>query len=133
MAKQKKEIHKVEMTDGKRAIIQQLFQEYNIESATDLQDALKDLLGSTIKQMMETEMDEHLGYSKSERSDSENAHNGYKTKSGRRIFPPLTRKLSLCMQKHDHQTDFRNHGRYLRFRGFRGIHIRCYRQNPASD
>ena len=27
MARQKKEIHKVEMTDGKRAIIQQLFQE----------------------------------------------------------------------------------------------------------
>ena len=80
MAKQKKEIHKVEMTDGKRAIIQQLFQEYNIESATDIQDALKDLLGGTIKEMMETEMDEHLGYSKSERSDSENARNGYKTK-----------------------------------------------------
>jgi len=81
MARQKKEIHKVEMTDGKRAIIQQLFQEYNIESATDIQDALKDLLGGTIKQMMETEMDEHLGYSKSERSDSENTRNGYKTKS----------------------------------------------------
>ncbi|SHL07760.1 hypothetical protein SAMN05216582_14010 [Selenomonas ruminantium] len=47
MARQKKEIHKVEMTDGKRAIIQQLFQEYNIESATDIQDALKDLLGGT--------------------------------------------------------------------------------------
>ena len=42
MARKKKEIHKVEMTDGKRAIIQQLFQEYNIESATDIQDALKD-------------------------------------------------------------------------------------------
>ena len=81
MARKKKEIHKVEMTDGKRAIIHQLFQEYNIESATDIQDALKDLLGGTIKEMMETEMDEHLGYSKSERSDSENARNGYKTKS----------------------------------------------------
>ncbi len=80
MARQKKGIHKVEMTDGKRAIIQQLFQEYNIESATDIQDALKDLLGGTIKQMMETEMDEHLGYSKSECSDSDNARNGYKTK-----------------------------------------------------
>ena len=48
MARQKKEIHKVEMTDGKSAIIQQLFQEYNIESATDIQDALKDLLGGTV-------------------------------------------------------------------------------------
>ncbi|SKA01481.1 hypothetical protein SAMN05660900_02119, partial [Megasphaera cerevisiae DSM 20462] len=62
MAKQRKEIHKVEMTDGKRAIIQQLFQEYTIEKPNDIQDALKDLLGGTIKEMMESEMDEHLGY-----------------------------------------------------------------------
>ena len=80
MAKQRKEIHKVEMTDGKQAIIQQLFQEYNIEKPNDIQEALKDLLGGTIKEMMESEMDEHLGYSKSERSDSENARNGYKSK-----------------------------------------------------
>lgn len=81
MAKRKKEVHKVQMTEGKRAIIQQLFQEYDIESANDIQDALKDLLGGTIKEMMETEMKEHLGYSKSERSDSENARNGYKPKT----------------------------------------------------
>jgi hypothetical protein len=61
MAKQRKEVHKVRMTEGKRALIQQLFQEYNIESATDIQDALKDLLGGTIENMMEVEMDEHLG------------------------------------------------------------------------
>ena len=30
MAKQQKEVHKIQMTDGKREIIQQLFQEYNI-------------------------------------------------------------------------------------------------------
>lgn len=81
MAKQRKDVHKVQMTEGKRAIIQQLFQEYDIESAKDIQDALKDLLGGTIKEMMESEMDEHLGYSKSERSDSDNARNGYKSKT----------------------------------------------------
>ena len=32
-----------------------------------IQDALKDLLGGTIKEMMEAEMDDHLGYEKSER------------------------------------------------------------------
>ena len=37
------------------------------KSAQDIQDALKDLLGGTIKEMMESEMDEHLGYRKSER------------------------------------------------------------------
>ena len=55
MAKQKKPVHKVQMTEGKRDIIRMLLQEYDIESAHDIQDALKDLLGGTIKEMMETE------------------------------------------------------------------------------
>jgi len=80
MAKEKKPVHKVQMTEGKREIIRQLFQEYDIESTTDIQNALKDLLGGTIKEMMEVEMDDHLGYEKSERSDSDNYRNGYKSK-----------------------------------------------------
>ena len=62
MAREKKPVHKVQMTEGKRNIIQMLLQEYDIESAQDIQDALKDLLGGTIKEMMEAEMDGHLGY-----------------------------------------------------------------------
>jgi hypothetical protein len=62
MAREKKPVHKVQMTDGKRNIIQQLLQEYDIQSAEDIQNALKDLLGGTIKEMMEAEMDSHLGY-----------------------------------------------------------------------
>ena len=53
MAKQKKPVHRVEMTEGKRNIIRQLLEEYDIETAEDIQDALKDLLGGTIKEMME--------------------------------------------------------------------------------
>ena len=68
------------MTEGKRNIIQQLLQEYDIQSAEDIQEALKDLLGGTIKEMMEAEMDEHLGYQKSQRSDSDDYRNGYKSK-----------------------------------------------------
>lgn len=49
MAREKKQ-YKVQMTDGKRNIIRQLLQEYDIESAQDIQDALKDLLGGTIKE-----------------------------------------------------------------------------------
>ena len=67
--REKKPVHKVVMTEGQRNIIQQLLQEYDIETAEDIQDALKDLLGGTIKEMMEAEMDDHLGYQKSERSD----------------------------------------------------------------
>ena len=80
MAKPKKPVHKVEMTDGKRNIIRMLLEEYDIESALDIQDALKDLLGGTIKEMMESEMDEHLGYEKSQRSDNPDSRNGYKSK-----------------------------------------------------
>ena len=78
--REKKPVHKVVMTEGKRNIIQQLLQEYDIETAEDIQDALKDLLGGTIKEMMEAEMNDHLGYQKSERSDSDDYRNGYKSK-----------------------------------------------------
>ena len=78
--REKKPVHKVVMTEGKRNIIQQLLREYDIETAEDIQDALKDLLGGTIKEMMEAEMDDHLGYQKSERSDSDDYRNGYKSK-----------------------------------------------------
>ena len=82
MAREKKPVHKVVMTEGKRSIIHQLFQEYDIQSAEDIQEALKDLLGGTIKELMETEMDEHLGYPKSQRSDSEDYRNGRITAMG---------------------------------------------------
>ena len=80
MARQKKPVHRVQMTEGKRNIIHQLLEEYDIQSAEDIQDALKDLLGGTIKEMMEAEMDDHLGYSKSQRSESDDYRNGYKSK-----------------------------------------------------
>ena len=81
MANRKKEVYKPKpMTEGKRNIIQGLLQEYDIETADDIQDALKDLLSGTLKEMMETEMDDHLGYEKYERSDEKNYRNGTKSK-----------------------------------------------------
>ncbi|OQB14906.1 MAG: hypothetical protein BWY15_00720 [Firmicutes bacterium ADurb.Bin193] len=41
MAKEKKPIPKVQMTEGKRNIIHQLLEEYEIETAEDIQVALK--------------------------------------------------------------------------------------------
>ena len=54
------------MKARRQAEILAIIQEYDIETAEDIQDALKDLLGGTIKEMMEAEMDDHLGYQKSE-------------------------------------------------------------------
>ena len=81
MANRKKEVYKVgTMTEGKRNLIAGLLSEYDIQTADDIQDALKDLLGGTIQEMMEAEMDEHLGYDKYERSSESNYRNGTKTK-----------------------------------------------------
>ena len=81
MANRKKEVYKPKpMTEGKRNIIQGLLQEYNIETADDIQNALKDLLFGTIQEMLEAEMDDHLSYAKYERSSENNFRNGTKSK-----------------------------------------------------
>lgn len=49
MAREKKTVRKVVMTEEKRNIIQQLLQEYIIQSAEDIQEALKGLLEGAIK------------------------------------------------------------------------------------
>lgn len=83
----KKNVHKIgPLTEGKRKVISALLEEYDIESAEDIQEALKDLLGGTIKSMMEAEMDNHLGYEKSERSSNPNYRNGTKPKHVRSSY-----------------------------------------------
>ena len=47
------------MSEGKKNIIGMLLKEYDIRSARDIEDALKDLLGGTIQEMLEAELDEH--------------------------------------------------------------------------
>ena len=84
MANKKKEVFRPgPMTEGKRNIIQGLLQEYDIQSAADIQEALKDLLGGTIKEMMEAEMDDHLGYSKYDykNKETDDSRNGYSPKT----------------------------------------------------
>ena len=74
------------MSEGKKNIIGMLLEEYDIKTAKDIEDALKDLLGGTIQEMLEAEMDEHLGYEAYERSDNPDSRNGKKTKKIRGNF-----------------------------------------------
>lgn len=68
------------LSNEKKEVIRSLLEMYDIESVGDIQEALKDLLGDTIQDMLETEMDNHLGYDPYERTDNENSRNGYKNK-----------------------------------------------------
>lgn len=74
------------MSEGKKNIIGMLLEEYDIKTAKDIEDALKDLLGGTIQEMLESEMDEHLGYHEYERSENPDYRNGKKTKKIRGNF-----------------------------------------------
>jgi hypothetical protein len=48
------------LSEEKRSIIGQLIEMYDIKTAADIQEALKDLLGGMIQSMLETELDEQV-------------------------------------------------------------------------
>jgi len=71
------------ITPEKKEVIANLIEMYDIKTMADIQDALKDLLGGTIQGMLETELDEELGYEKHEKTEEPktNYRNGYKPKT----------------------------------------------------
>lgn len=77
MARQRK------LTPERKALIQILLSHYKPEDAQDVQAMLRDLLGDTIQQMLEAEMDDHLGYSKYDYKNkhTDDSRNGYSPKT----------------------------------------------------
>lgn len=69
------------LSEEKKNIIGQLIEMYDIKTAADIQEALKDLLGGTIQSMLEAELDEQV----EEREEADPAYhdsrNGYKPKT----------------------------------------------------
>ena len=76
MARQRK------LTPERKAFVQGLLEHYKPETAQDVQDMLKDLLGDTLQGLLEAEMDDELGYSKYDYANKEtdNSRNGYSKK-----------------------------------------------------
>lgn len=62
-------------------ITKMLIEEYQPETVQDLQDALKDLLGNTMEQMLKSELDEHLDYEYGQTPLSLNTRNGSSKKT----------------------------------------------------
>lgn len=133
MANKKKSVYKCKpLTDGKREIIQKLLQEYDIQDADSLQEALRDLLGGTIKSMMEAEMDDYLGYDKSQRSDSDNARNGHKVKRVRSNLGEI--EIEVPVHQGDvGPPDFGHALGHLRLQGLGRLHLRRDGQALAAN
>lgn len=69
---------------GSPELFQALLEEYNVESASDLQEALKDLMGGALESMLNAELDEHIGYEKHQSSNgADNRRNGASDKKVR--------------------------------------------------
>jgi transposase-like protein len=77
MARQRK------LSPERKELIQGLLSHYKPEDAQDVQAMLRDLLGDTLQEMLEAEMDEHLGYSKYDykNKQTDDSRNGYSPKT----------------------------------------------------
>ena len=77
MARQRK------LSPERKELIQGLISHYKPEDAQDVQAMLRDLLGDTLQQMLEAEMDDHLGYSKYDykNKQTDDSRNGYSPKT----------------------------------------------------
>lgn len=68
-----------------RAIAQAIIDQYQPQSAEDMQDALREIFGPMFEAMLQGEMDNHLGYENNDHGykNTDNRRNGYTQKSVR--------------------------------------------------
>lgn len=73
---------------NKSEILKKLIQEYNVKTTRDVQEMLKDLFSETIQEILEAELDEHLGYDRYDNQNKRttNSRNGYRNKNVKSDF-----------------------------------------------
>nr|WP_238475886.1 transposase [Clostridium manihotivorum] len=71
------------MSFSKDELIKMLAKDPNIKTAEDIQNVLKDLLGGLLQQMLEGEINEHLGYANHDykNKNTTNSRNGKSLKT----------------------------------------------------
>lgn len=65
--------------ESKNKLVQAILDEYQPETAKDIQEALKDIFGPMFEAMLQGEMENHLGYNNNSKDikETENRRNGY--------------------------------------------------------
>ena len=71
------------LTPERKEMLRGLRESYDPQSAQDVQSMLRDLLGDMLQEMLEAEMDDHLGYSKYDykNKETDDSRNGYSPKT----------------------------------------------------
>ena len=87
--------------EEKKALLLNLIETYNVKTTSDLQEALKDLLGGTIQTMLEQEIDTQIDERESEDPAYSDSRNGYKDKTLRSSYGEI-----LIQVPQDRNSDF---------------------------
>src|SRR5699024_11440380 len=87
---------------NKSEILKKLIQEYDVKTTRDVQEMLKDLFAETIQEMLEAELDEHLGYDRYDiqNKNTTNSRNGHRSKKVRSDFGEVDRKSTRLNSSH---------------------------------
>jgi transposase-like protein len=83
------------MDKKRKELIKGLISEFDLKTTDDIQNMLKELMGSTIQSMLEAELDEDLGYEKHDYSgkNTDNSRNGHSSKTIRSKFGDFETKV----------------------------------------
>lgn len=78
-----------------KEVLRAFIKEYNLQTAEDVQKALKDVFSDTLQEMLEAEMTYTLGYEKhdDENKQTENRRNGHSEKTVRSQFGDVTLQI----------------------------------------
>lgn len=69
----------------RKELIKELIKEFDLKDTNDISSMFRELMGDTIQEMLNSELDEELGYEKYNQSNkkTENSRNGFSEKSMR--------------------------------------------------
>lgn len=76
----------------RKQLVQQLIKEFDLKDTSDISSMFKELMGDTIHEMLQGELEEELGYPKHEYAskDIDNSRNGFSEKTLRSDFGDIS-------------------------------------------
>ena len=79
----------------RKELVKELIKEFYLKDAYDISSMFRELMGDTIQEMLNSELDEELGYAKYDQSEkkTENSRNGYSEKSMRSEYGDINIKV----------------------------------------
>ena len=70
------------LMNKRKELIKELMKEFELKDTNDISNMFRELMGDTIQEMLNSELDEKLGYEKYDQSNkkTENSRNGFSEK-----------------------------------------------------